>query len=320
MFFKNFLIWIIIMTISITISSNSWFMYWLMMELNLLTFIPIMNSKKKNNSNCMITYFIIQTFSSTVFLISILNLNIFNLYFFNLCLLISLMIKLAIIPFHFWLTHLSEMIDFKSLFLILTIQKFIPLFILSLFFMKIIILFALISSIFGSIFVINLKSFKKILIFSSISHQGWMISLILVKSNFWISYLIIYSFLIYKITYLLNKNKFNFTNSMFFNKKMFLEKISFFMLMLSLGGMPPFLGFIAKMISIIIIMNNNNIIILILIISSIINIFIYLRMMSPILFINSINFKNFFKNTFKYKNMFLNMNMMITIFAINLII
>nr|BCW91233.1 NADH dehydrogenase subunit 2 [Amblyomma sp.]BCW91246.1 NADH dehydrogenase subunit 2 [Amblyomma sp.]BCW91259.1 NADH dehydrogenase subunit 2 [Amblyomma sp.]BCW91272.1 NADH dehydrogenase subunit 2 [Amblyomma sp.]BCW91285.1 NADH dehydrogenase subunit 2 [Amblyomma sp.] len=320
MFFKNFLKWIIIITIIITISSNSWFMYWLMMELNLLAFIPIMNSKKKNNSNCMITYFIIQTFSSTVFLISILNMNILDFYFFNLSLMISLMIKLAIIPFHFWLTHLSEMIDFKSLFLILTVQKFIPLFILSLFLMKIIIIFAMISSIFGSIFVINLKSLKKILIFSSISHQGWMISLILVKSNFWISYLIIYSFLIFKITYLFNKNKFYTTNNLFFNKKMFFEKISTLMLMLSLGGMPPFMGFIAKMISIIIIMNNNNIIILILIISSIINIFIYLRMMNPHLFINLINFKNYFKNALKYKNLIMNINMMITIFVINLII
>nr|YP_010535415.1 NADH dehydrogenase subunit 2 [Amblyomma tholloni]UYB78002.1 NADH dehydrogenase subunit 2 [Amblyomma tholloni] len=313
--FKNFMKWMIFMTVIITFSSNSWFIFWLMMELNLLLFVPIMNLKKMNNANCMISYFVIQSFSSTLFFISALNLNMIYMNLFELMLSISLMIKLAVIPFHFWLTNLSELIDFTSLFLILTVQKLIPLFIISTINLKLLIIFALLSSIFGSLFVFNMKMLKKILIFSSISHQGWMISLILVKSNFWISYMIIYSMLIYKITSLFSQNN-CYTIIHFLKKNKVEDKMNFCMLMLSLGGMPPFFGFIMKLMSIIIIIKMGSMIIAILIVSSMLNIFIYIRMISPNVFINLLNFK-ISNMTYMSKNWLLNLNTMVTIFVIN---
>nr|YP_006234430.1 NADH dehydrogenase subunit 2 [Amblyomma fimbriatum]AET63078.1 NADH dehydrogenase subunit 2 [Amblyomma fimbriatum] len=317
---KIFNKWLIFMTIIITISSSSWFMYWLMMELNLLVFIPLMNTKKKNNSNCMITYFIVQSFSSSVFLASSVYFYMFNILMFKYFMNISILIKLAAIPFHFWLTNLSEMFNYNTLFLILTFQKIIPLFILSLISLKIISFFAMISSIFASMFVINLKIFKKILIFSSISHQGWMMSIILMKSNFWITYIFIYSLIIYKMTKLMKKEKYSSVALIFLNKNSINEKIKILMMMLSLGGMPPFMGFVIKMISILIIMNNNSILIMILIISSIINIFVYLRMMSPNLYTNMLFLKTFTKNSFSMKNTFFNMNILMTIFSLNFLL
>nr|YP_010534077.1 NADH dehydrogenase subunit 2 [Amblyomma sparsum]UXX50172.1 NADH dehydrogenase subunit 2 [Amblyomma nuttalli] len=313
--FKNIMKWMLIMTIMITFSSNSWFIFWLMMELNLLMFIPILNFKKKINANCMITYFVIQSFSSALFLISMLNFNIFNEIFFEFLIMISMMIKLAMIPFHFWLTNLSEMIDFDSLFLILSIQKLIPLFIMTFINLKIMVIFAMMSAIFGSLFVFNLKMTKKILIFSSISHQGWMITLILFKSNFWLIYMLIYSFLIMKISFFLKKGKYQIFSDFYKIKKPLNEKILFCSLMLSLGGMPPFLGFIMKLISIIILKSSP--LIIILIISSMLNIFIYLRMMNSFLFLNSTILKNFFFNNYLYKHLFININMLISIFIIN---
>nr|YP_010535363.1 NADH dehydrogenase subunit 2 [Amblyomma hebraeum]QLD96933.1 NADH dehydrogenase subunit 2 [Amblyomma hebraeum]QLD96946.1 NADH dehydrogenase subunit 2 [Amblyomma hebraeum]UYB77924.1 NADH dehydrogenase subunit 2 [Amblyomma hebraeum] len=317
--FKNFMKWMLLLTVIISFSSNSWFVYWLMMELNLLMFIPIFNFKKMNNSNCMISYFVIQAFSSTLFFLASLNYSLMNCQLFEFLIMISMMIKLAMIPFHFWLTNMSEMIDFNTLFLILTIQKMIPLFILSLLSMKIMVIFAMISSIFSSLLIFNLKMMKKILIYSSISHQGWMLSLILVKSNFWVIYMMIYSMLIYKILILLKKNNLNSFSNFLEKKNFFHMKITFCMLMLSLGGMPPFMGFIMKLISIFLLMKMSKMLIMILIISSMINIFIYIRMISPNLFLNLMNFKNF-KSIFFLKNFVLNINLLFSIFFINLAI
>nr|WEF75027.1 NADH dehydrogenase subunit 2 [Amblyomma sculptum] len=319
MLFKNVMKWLIVMTILISLSSNSWFILWLMMEMNLLIFISILNKKKMNNSNLMVSYFVIQSFSSTIFFFSSLNFLIFQMFLFKMIMNISMLIKLAVIPFHFWLTSLSEMIDFSSLWVILTMQKMIPLIVLYTYNVEIIIMFAAISSIIGSILALNSKTIKKILIFSSISHQGWMISLILMKSNFWLTYLLIYSTLIFKISSSLTKVNFINMTSLFFINNKYPEKISIISMMLSLGGMPPFLGFFIKLMSIIILINNFNIIIIILIMSSMINIYFYLRIFTPLLFLNYFSFKNYFKSNYSVKNFILTMNVIFSIFLLNVI-
>nr|YP_010729987.1 NADH dehydrogenase subunit 2 [Amblyomma patinoi]WEF75001.1 NADH dehydrogenase subunit 2 [Amblyomma patinoi] len=320
MFFKNMMKWLIVMTILISLSSNSWFILWLMMEMNLLMFIPILNFKKMNNSNLMVSYFVIQSFSSTIFFFSSLNFLMFNMEIFKLIMNMSMLIKLASIPFHYWLTSLSEMIDFSSLWIILTLQKFIPFIVLSKFYTQIIILFAALSSIIGSILALNSKTVKKILIFSSISHQGWVISLILMKSNFWLTYMLIYSSLIFKISSSFEKMNSVNISSMFFFKKKYSWNMAIISLMLSLGGMPPFLGFFIKLSSIMILIDNLNMIIIILIVSSMINIYFYLRILTPLLFINQYSFKNYFKKNLLNKNFILNINLIITIFLLNLMI
>uniref|UniRef100_UPI0030FEB68D NADH dehydrogenase subunit 2 n=1 Tax=Amblyomma albolimbatum TaxID=1987572 RepID=UPI0030FEB68D len=317
MFFKILMKWMILITILISISCNSWFIYWLMMEMNLLFFIPFLNKKKMTDSNSMITYFVIQSFSSTIFMMSALMFVFVNTM--KMLIIISMMIKLAIIPFHFWMISISEMLNFDSLFLILSFQKFIPMYILSKFNHPYLKVFALISSIMSSMLALNSKMIKKMLIFSSISHQGWMIMLFLMKSKFWFLYLMVYTFLIFKITKLMKMLKFN-SISNFSNSNMnSWNKISLITMMMSLGGMPPFMGFFLKIISIFIFLNNFNFSIIILIISSMINIFFYLNLIQPYFIINLIKFKI---TSFKMilKNFFLNLNMFLILFLLNLMI
>nr|YP_011017393.1 NADH dehydrogenase subunit 2 [Amblyomma parvum]WQF69056.1 NADH dehydrogenase subunit 2 [Amblyomma parvum] len=317
--FKNLMKWMILMTIMISFSSNSWFIFWLMMEMNLLFFVPIMNFKNKIDSNLMITYFIIQCFSSTLFFMSAMNFIYSKMHIFMLIINISMMIKLALIPFHFWLSSISEMIEFQTLFFILTFQKMIPMIILTHFKTSILIFFISISSMIASLLALNSKSFKKILIFSSISHQGWVISMIIAESNFWVSYMIIYSFLILKISNMCLKFKLNYVSIFFAKNKFTSKKMSIIFLMLSLGGMPPFLGFFMKLISIIILIQKMNFLLIILIISSMVNIFFYMQMISPILFNNFFTIKNFNKSLF-FNNLFMNMNLILSIFMLNMMI
>nr|QYF09532.1 NADH dehydrogenase subunit 2 [Haemaphysalis kolonini] len=319
MFFKKLMTWLILITILITISSNFWFIFWLMMEMNMMMFIPIMKTNKMNSCNAMITYFIIQSFSSTLFFLSSTMLFFNECSMFNYILNMSILIKLAMVPFHFWLTIISESLDMWSMFMMLTIQKIIPLFILTSIKYNIILFFGLISSIFGSIMAFNSKFLKKILIFSSISHLGWLVILINFNSNFWISYLMIYALIISKILNLASNNNLIKISSFFLKKMSTSEKISFMCLMMSLSGMPPFIGFFIKLMAIMIIIKMTKIMMIILIISSLINIYFYIRLIIPLLmtfneFIKSLKMKKFFKSAL------INLNIILSIFLFNLMI
>uniref|UniRef100_A0AAT9FF00 NADH-ubiquinone oxidoreductase chain 2 n=1 Tax=Haemaphysalis megaspinosa TaxID=1155002 RepID=A0AAT9FF00_9ACAR len=317
MFFKILMKWMIMITILISISSNHWFIYWIMMEMNMMMFIPIMKQNKLENCNSMITYFIVQSFSSILFFMSSSMISMNYSYFMEILINISILIKLAMIPFHFWLISISEMLDYNSLLIILTIQKIIPLFILFKMKTEISLFISILSLVLSSVMIFNFKMLKKILIFSSISHLSWMIILMTISSNFWISYMIIYFLMINSIVNFLKKNKITTISEMTSNKISINEKISIIISIMSLGGMPPFVGFMIKFIAIMLIIKYSIIVMMILIMSSLINIYIYIRMITPALL--TFNKTEFNFNFFKIEiNSFFNFLIILTLFLMNL--
>nr|AFU55313.1 NADH dehydrogenase subunit 2 [Haemaphysalis humerosa] len=318
MFYKKLMKWMIMLTIMISISSNSWFIFWIMMEMNMLVFIPILKQNKMENCNSMISYFIIQSFSSILFFMGS-SMTMISLFYINETLInISLLIKLAMIPFHSWLILISETLDYDSFLIILTFQKMIPLFILDKMKSSISLLMSILSIICSSIMIYNLKLFKKILIFSSISHLSWMLMIMFSSSNFWMSYMIIYFYMIFCIFKILKKINIVSMNSMMQMKISIEDKIKIIILFMSLGGMPPFIGFFIKFLAILIIIKYSIIMMIILILSSLINIFIYMRMITPsLMMFNKSNMSiNFMKI---YKNFMVSMTIIFTFIMINLI-
>lgn len=264
-----------------------------------------MNSKNFLSSNSILYYFIIQSLASSLFFFASLLSPIFFTKIFNLVIIISILIKLGSAPFHIWFPQISEGLRYNSFFFLSSFQKIIPFYIITIISKKFLILFIILSAIIGSFGGLNQKSFKKILAFSSISHISWILSLILIRHNFWIIYFFIYILILIKIIYLLKKNNIisiiNINSIKFSNFK----KISLFSLFLSLGGLPPFLGFLTKWISIILIIKNFPLILIFLISSSLINLYFYIRSLFPLiininifikfpLFISSPTFINFF--------------------------
>nr|YP_010329440.1 NADH dehydrogenase subunit 2 [Haemaphysalis cornigera]YP_011004250.1 NADH dehydrogenase subunit 2 [Haemaphysalis taiwana]UNO53897.1 NADH dehydrogenase subunit 2 [Haemaphysalis cornigera]UNO53910.1 NADH dehydrogenase subunit 2 [Haemaphysalis cornigera]WPS93612.1 NADH dehydrogenase subunit 2 [Haemaphysalis taiwana] len=319
MFYKKLMKWMIMLTIIISISSNNWFIFWIMMEMNMLVFIPILKQNKMENCNSMISYFIIQSFSSIMFFMGSSMMMMNQLIINEMLINISLMIKLAMIPFHSWLILISETLDYNSFIIIITIQKVIPLFILDKMKSGITFLISIMSIICSSIMIYNLKLFKKILIFSSISHLSWMIIVMYSASNFWMFYMIIYYMMIYMILKIMKKNNIISINSLIKIKMNNDDKISMIILLMSLGGMPPFIGFVIKFLAISIIIKYSYITMIILILSSLINIFIYIRMIMPILIMfNKMNKNlNFLKIM---KNFMVSMIIIVTFIVINMIL
>nr|AOY39838.1 NADH dehydrogenase subunit 2 [Tomicus piniperda] len=275
----------------ISISSSSWITAWMGLELNLMSILPLMkNIKYKNSSESTIKYFIVQAIASTLMLFSIImmtNLENFSFsYYFmsnlNMITTSALLMKMGAAPFHFWIPEVTIGISWKMVYIILTWQKLAPMILIintinnNIIFLSIIII---LSSMMGSILGMNQTYLKKLMAYSSINHIGWMLSSLLCSYSTWLIYYIIYCIMNTNIIILFNKYNMNsiyqMMNFLTKNKKM---KMLFMMNFLSLGGLPPFIGFLPKWITINCLINNNYYTItLILILFSLISLYFYLR-------------------------------------------
>nr|YP_009348096.1 NADH dehydrogenase subunit 2 [Nothoaspis amazoniensis]AHF21704.1 NADH dehydrogenase subunit 2 [Nothoaspis amazoniensis]APW83509.1 NADH dehydrogenase subunit 2 [Nothoaspis amazoniensis] len=271
-------IWFLISSVIMSFSSSSMFFLWMCLEINMMSFIPMMHSKNTMSMNSIVTYFLIQSTASSIFLLTslILTTNLMTMKFLSNMIMISMLIKLGMSPFHSWLPQISEGLSYSSLSILLTIQKMIPLYILSIFTSNLISIFIILSATIGSLGGFNQFSIRKILAFSSISHLSWVSTLLMINSNFWLTYLLIYSFIILLTINFINYFSMNFLNFKKENSNMINLFIT--LMLLSLGGMPPMIGFMMKWTALSIIMNQFMTISIFLIMSSLINLFFYLRL------------------------------------------
>lgn len=296
----------------IAISSTSWFRIWIGLEINLLSFIPlIINSKNLFSSESSLKYFLIQALASAIFLFSVilfylfLNFKFYLIYYNFILISSTIILKRGTAPFHFWFPRVIEGLNWYSNFLLITWQKLAPLIILSYCLrlnLLIIIIFS--SMLFGSLGGINQTSLRKLIAFSSINHLGWIISGMLNNERIWIIYFLFYRLLNLSVIFMLNNFKLFNLNQTFkiFNSNNLIN-ISLFILFLSLGGLPPFLGFFPKWLIIELIIKSNIITTLIFILFiTLITLYFYLRLTYSALLLNHINIKWNFKIFFSIKN------------------
>nr|AXS65471.1 NADH dehydrogenase subunit 2 [Nitidulidae sp. KM-2017] len=274
------------------ISSFSWFSMWMGLEINLLSIIPLMNSKiNVYPSEAAIKYFITQTIASSLILMSIiLNLNTLEFIPQNFSLFLMMMMnsglfmKMGAAPFHFWFPEVMEGLNWNLCLIMLTWQKIAPMILLinniqlNLFIMLIIVY----SSFIGGTQGLNQISLRKILAYSSINHISWMVASMLFSQAIWLIYFISYTLISINLILLFSSMNIFYLkqllNSM--NQKKTL-KFFFTLNFLSLGGLPPFLGFLPKWLTInFLIENNLYILTAILIVFTLLTLFFYLRITS----------------------------------------
>lgn len=300
----------IILGTLISISSSSWFRIWIGLEINLLSFIPlIIGTKNLFSSESSLKYFLTQALASSIFLFSILIFFIFlniKIYFiknyFSILISSTILLKIGSAPFHFWFPTVLEGLNWNSILILVTWQKIAPLMIFSyLINFNLLIFIIFLSIIFGSLGGLNQTSLRKLIAFSSINHLGWIIISLINREYLWILYFVFYCFLTFNVIWIFNNFKLTNINQTFYLKKInIFFNLAIFIALLSLGGLPPFLGFFPKWILIEIIAENNLTFSLIFILFfTLINLFFYLRISYSSLLLrnNEItwNFK-FFKN------------------------
>nr|AKM69965.1 NADH dehydrogenase subunit 2 [Tuberolachnus salignus] len=281
----TFLMMLIFSTL-LTISSSNWITMWMGLELNLFAIIPILNFNLSiYSSESMMKYFLIQAFASILLLIMLINKSMFFMINSNFLLILPLLIKLSLMPFHLWLPSMIEGLNWMSCLIMFTWQKISPMIMISYLNMNKNFLFLITLIMINSILGMNQNSIRKILAFSSINNSTWMLIAILMNENLWLTYFFIYSILNFLIINILKQYKINYINQLkFFNLNFFL-KLNMFMLILSIMGLPPMLGFMMKWMLIKTLMYNQMYLILIfLIILTIMNLYFYLKMNYFLLF------------------------------------
>nr|QAU54256.1 NADH dehydrogenase subunit 2 [Cydnidae sp. ITV1034] len=271
----------------ITISSNNWISMWMGLELNMISFIPlIMNNKNKSNSEASLIYFLIQSVSSMILLFSIIELcgGKEKQLFIDLGSM-SLMIKMGAAPFHMWFPEIMSKMKWETCIMLMTWQKVAPLMMMNNMIYSPMIMFFTVSmsTIVGGLGGLNQTSLRKIMSYSSINHLGWMLSLNKVQNN-WIKYLIIYSILTTTICIMFHKYNLFFINQINSMDLSSTNKITYSVAMLSMGGLPPFMGFLPKWMALQSLMQDCKfILIMIMVMMSLLTLFYYMRTMTSMM-------------------------------------
>nr|QFQ01344.1 NADH dehydrogenase subunit 2 [Nematocarcinus gracilis] len=286
----------------ITFSSTSWFTAWLGLELNLLSFIPIISSKSNQySSEAALKYFLIQALGSAIILASAPSLLIFNE---PLALIsMALLLKMGAAPLHFWFPSVMEGISWPQCMILMTIQKVGPMLMLSYTFsslsISIIMLSSIISSLVGGLGGLNQTLIRKIMAYSSINHMAWMLAALFMSETMWATYFMTYAVVSTSIALIMHTHQiFHFSQLSSFNFKSTSLKLTTFIALLSLGGLPPFLGFIPKWLVIQEMINSKSFIWLVfLLFSALITLFYYLRITMTSMTLSSPKVKTSIKNS-----------------------
>nr|QGR23686.1 NADH dehydrogenase subunit 2 [Ostrinia palustralis] len=311
---KMFFIFILFFSTLISISSNSWFGCWIGLEINLLSFIPLINNS--NNilmSEASLKYFFTQAIASINLLFCIIIKMMFmkNFEMNNIIMIMmnsSLLMKMGSAPFHFWFPNIIEGLSWFNSFILMTWQKISPMILLSYWYNNnFLILIIMLNSIIGAIGGLNQTSIRKLMTFSSINNLGWMLSAMMISENLWMFYFFMYSILISILCLLFSMINMFFINQLFFFNINYLIKLSLLINFLSLGGLPPFVGFLPKWIVINFMLNSNlYFLTFILIMMSLILLFFYIRILYSSFMFNYLKLK-WIKIKIK-NNMFKTMN------------
>nr|QNJ59964.1 NADH dehydrogenase subunit 2 [Amblytropidia mysteca] len=272
----------------LSISSNSWFGVWMGLEINLLSFIPMLaNNKNMMMNESTIKYFIVQAMASTMILFSIMMIQMKYPMMWekemvpSMMVSSSLMLKMGAAPFHFWFPEVMGALSWINCLILMTWQKIAPMIVLSYCIQMSMFTFSIsIMSIFiGAMGGLNQTSLRQIMAYSSISHLGWMISAMIVSENAWELYFIIYS-VMSAIVVMIFKGVNLFSMNQIYSEVNMKTEIKFlmFLSLLSLGGLPPFIGFLPKWIIIqTMIENNMTILVSIMVILTTITLYYYMR-------------------------------------------
>nr|AAS80076.1 NADH dehydrogenase subunit 2 [Dolichophis schmidti] len=261
----NLMSWMVISTSimlsTIMISSTThWLMTWVCLEINTFSMIPIISKPNHPRATEAATkYFLTQTTASTAMLFAAtMNAMNHSNWETNLTMepamtiiTLSLMMKMAAAPFHFWLPDVSQGSTTLTALTILTWQKIAPIMILLTTHNKTNITLTLMSAVLsitaGGLGSLNQTQLRKLMAFSSIAHTGWVLATMTMAPK--ISTL---TFMIYTMTTIPMFLVMNLTTSttikdlgiMWTNSPSMMTVLS--ITMLSLGGLPPLLGFMPK--------------------------------------------------------------------------
>nr|YP_010239060.1 NADH dehydrogenase subunit 2 [Phrosinella nasuta]QTF74294.1 NADH dehydrogenase subunit 2 [Phrosinella nasuta] len=301
---------ILLMGTLISISSNSWLSAWMGLEINLLAFIPLMKDSKLMSTESSLKYFLTQALASSILLFAMilfmLNSYMMSSIFMEMVIFSSLLLKMGAAPFHFWFPAVMEGLSWYNALILMTWQKIAPMMLISYIIFKPLIIMSIIaSSLVGSMGGLNQTSLRKLMTYSSINHLGWMLASIYNSSQLWLTYFLMYTLLTFMVIYMFNMFKTTHINQLF-NLFFHSKTMKFFTMfnLLSLGGLPPFLGFLPKWIVIqTLTMNNQLFLLTFMVFTALVTLYFYMRLSYSALMLNYTENNWFINSNYKLTNL-----------------
>nr|AAD51564.1 NADH dehydrogenase subunit II [Ophisaurus attenuatus] len=245
----------------ITMSSFHWLLAWMGLELNTLAILPIISkSHHPRATEASTKYFLTQAAASALILFSsVVNAQATGQWSIlqledpsaQTLLTMALAMKLGLAPAHFWLPEVLQGSSFKIGLIIITWQKLAPMTLLLLTWnqtsMITITMMGLLSVIIGGFGGLNQTQLRKIIAFSSISHLGWMATIITKSNKLALLNLIMYILIStpMMLSLLLASTKTTQDLTTMWMTSPMLTPLTM-MTLLSLGGLPPLSGFMPK--------------------------------------------------------------------------
>lgn len=243
--------WSLFLSTLVAISARVPLYTWAALEINTIAFIPIiLDPRKPERVRAAIKYFFIQAYASLIFLVGPL-LNSFP----EITIFLAIIIKLGISPFHNWYPSVISSLNWLSAFFLSTWQKIAPLWILSenTYNIQIIIPIASLNAIIGGLGGLIQTEIRPLLAFSSIGHIGWLTFRIPLSNFIIFFYFLSYALHLSILIYLFFSFKINTPKDMSSSNSISSQtKLVIALSLLSLGGLPPLLGFIPKLLVILV--------------------------------------------------------------------
>ncbi len=277
----------------IVISSHHWFTIWVGLEMNTLSILPIISYQfTPRNVESSVKYFLIQSVRAG-FLLNVVVIQAWLHSSWSLgeplkeltsfLITFALGLKLGLFPCHYWFPDVIQGVGFLQGLVLSTWQKVAPFVIISRIRerlnVNLILIMGVISVLVGGWGGLNQTQVRKILAFSSIAHMGWICRIIVYSTSVRSTMLIVYIFINSSVFLLVKKMSLNSLSSMgrlpFYS---FIRGFGLVISILSLGGLPPLLGFFIKFISLhVLVAEGNFIICRLLIVGRLLSLFYYLR-------------------------------------------
>nr|YP_010154929.1 NADH dehydrogenase subunit 2 [Phanuelus gladstone]QQX28272.1 NADH dehydrogenase subunit 2 [Phanuelus gladstone] len=257
-------------------SSNDWFFVWMGLEINMMSFLILIYRRYSLGviESCL-KYFFIQSLGSVILI------TMFYIDYDILSGITSLILclKVGAGPFFFWFPSVCSGLNWMSCYMLMLFQKILPLMLMVMFshwILWYVVWVGLLVGVFGSF---NQCNIKQLMAYSSIHHLGW-IMLIMMKGGLdWLIYIMLYGLVLLCLVILFMEGEITDFSMMSSSD----SKVWFLFGMMSMAGIPPFLGFYLSWMALYNIMDLSLMYLMFLVMVSVVMLYVYMRVIYSVM-------------------------------------
>nr|YP_010042758.1 NADH dehydrogenase subunit 2 [Iconaster longimanus]QPC56394.1 NADH dehydrogenase subunit 2 [Iconaster longimanus] len=287
------LVFNVVVSTVMVMSSHHWFSVWVGLEINTLSILPVLCGQFFPRSvESTVKYFLVQSLSAAMVLNVVIvqawlysswcvvqPLNVFT----SLVMVLAIGLKLGLFPCHYWFPDVVQGVGFIQGLMLSTWQKLAPFVVLVYVVGSVNVVFlgilGVLSVLVGGWGGLNQSQVRKVLAFSSIAHVGWIVSVL--GYSVGVGCVMFFVYIILNTGVFMLGDKFSLKSLASLSRLVFINPVGgfcFLLGVLSLGGLPPLFGFVMKFLALGCLVSNGVYVVGgFLVMGSLLSLFFYLR-------------------------------------------